>query len=104
MVSSTDTFESWITINHFELSMKTTIKLLKALFIICWLFSIIGCDIRDPEAQFLEGKKYANGDGVLEDKEEALKWFRLAAEQGHAEAQLSVGFRYVFGRGVAKDY
>ena len=84
MALSTGSIKSNKTNIHSEPSMQTTAKLLKALFIICWLLSTIGCDIRDPEAQFLEGQKYANGDGVPEDKEEALKWFQLAAEQGPA--------------------
>ena len=104
MVSSTGAVKLCITINLSELSMKTTAKLLKALCIICWLFSIIGCDIRDPEAQFLEGQKYADGDGVPEDKEEALTWFQLAAEQGHASAQFKLGVSYDQGYGVPKDY
>jgi TPR repeat protein len=33
---------------------------------------------------------YANGQGVQQDAQEALKWFRLAAEQGLAEAQAAI--------------
>jgi TPR repeat protein len=29
---------------------------------------------------------YANGKGVPEDDKEAVKWYRLAAEQGYADA------------------
>jgi TPR repeat protein len=87
MVSSTGAVKLCITINLSELSMQTTTKLLKALFIICWLLSTIGCDIRDPEAQFLEGKKYYSGNGVPKNYKEAMKLYRLAAEQGYAPAQ-----------------
>ena len=45
----------------------------------------------DAEAQFLLGFMYAKGRGVLEDDKEAVKWFRKAAEQGHAEAQFNLG-------------
>ena len=34
---------------------------------------------------------------------EAVRWFLLAAEQGHASAQLNLGFMYALGRGVLKD-
>jgi S1-C subfamily serine protease len=34
---------------------------------------------------------------------EAVKWFRKAAEQNDARAQLNLGFRYADGQGVAKD-
>jgi len=33
---------------------------------------------------------YANGRGILKDYEEAVKWYRLAAEQGNAEAQINL--------------
>ena len=47
----------------------------------------------NPEAQnewayFLYAGKY----GVKKDREESLKWFRAAAEQGHAHGQYVVGF------------
>ena len=35
--------------------------------------------------------------------EEAVKWFRRAAEQGVAQAQFSLGVRYLDGLGVPKD-
>ncbi|MBP0118666.1 MAG: sel1 repeat family protein, partial [Candidatus Nitrotoga sp.] len=45
-----------------------------------------------------------NGQGVPQDFKEAVKWYRLAAEQGHALAQFNLGGVYDKGRGVAKDY
>ena len=33
-----------------------------------------------------------------------MKWFRLAAEQGLAEAQSSLGLSYNLGRGVPQDF
>jgi len=38
-----------------------------------------------------------------EDYLDAIRWFRKAAEQGHAGAQLLLGAMYVSGEGVAKD-
>jgi TPR repeat protein len=46
---------------------------------------------------------YDNGDGVPQDYAEAMKWHRLAAEQGIAEAQTHLGSMYLTGRGVIKD-
>ncbi len=46
---------------------------------------------------------YANGEGVLKDEAEAVRWFRLAAEQGDALAQSNLGAMYANGRGVLKD-
>jgi TPR repeat protein len=51
-------------------------------------------------AQFNLGYACDNGEGVPEDKAEAVKWFRLAAEQGFADAQFNLGYAYDFGKGV----
>ena len=48
----------------------------------------------DAHAQFVLGGRYAAGRGVPQDDAEAVAWYRLAAEQGHAHAQLSLGFVY----------
>ena len=34
---------------------------------------------------------YYNGEGVPQDYQEAVSWFRLAAEQGDASAQFNLG-------------
>ena len=44
------------------------------------------------------------GDGVPQDYEKSVYWFRKAAEQGDAFAQQSLGYRYKFGEGVKQDY
>jgi uncharacterized protein len=58
----------------------------------------------DAEAQSLLGYMYINGEGVLKDYKEAVKWIRKAAEQGYAEAQSNLGVMYANGRGVSQDY
>ena len=50
-----------------------------------------------------------NGMGVFErelggDPLEAIKWFRKAADQGHASAQFNLGVMYIKGKGVIQDY
>lgn len=57
----------------------------------------------DAEAQCRLGECYAHGTGVEENKEEAVKWFRKAAEQGNAEAQYHLGECYYDGEGVEQD-
>jgi len=37
------------------------------------------------------------------DSEAAVKWYTLAAEQGNADAQNSLGLCYLYGIGVAQD-
>jgi len=46
---------------------------------------------------------YDNGDGVIKDAAEAVKWYRKAAEQGNASAQTNLGVMYANGDGVIKD-
>ena len=58
----------------------------------------------DADAQFLLGVMYDTGQGVPQDYQEAVKWFRLAAEQGVASAQYRLGFMYALGDGVPQDY
>jgi len=41
---------------------------------------------------------------VPEDDVEAVRWYRLAAEQGHSSAQLNLGSAYNLGRGVPEDH
>ena len=42
--------------------------------------------------------------GSPEDDAEAVRWFRMAAEQGHAGAQFNLGLMYAEGRGVPEDH
>ena len=46
---------------------------------------------------------YDDGTGVTEDDREAVRWYRLAASQGNAEAQYRLGNMSVSGQGVPKD-
>lgn len=50
------------------------------------------------------GDIYYYGDGVTKDYEEALKWFRLAADQGYPDAQHNMGEMYFNGQAVTRDY
>ena len=38
------------------------------------------------------------------DKEQAVYWYRKAAEQGHATAQFNLAVSYRNGEGVAQDH
>jgi TPR repeat protein len=59
----------------------------------------------DAQSQYELGKASEEGSlGMAEDYMEAVKWYRKAAEQGHAQAQSSLGFCYRQGNGVAEDY
>jgi TPR repeat protein len=47
---------------------------------------------------------YKNGQGVPQNSAEAVRWYRLAAGQGHAEAQHYLGSMHNAGRGVLRNY
>jgi TPR repeat protein len=46
---------------------------------------------------------YDIGEGVPEDNEEAVRWFRPSADQGFAAAQYNLGVMYDIGEGVRED-
>ena len=46
---------------------------------------------------------YDEGLGVTEDDAEAVKWYRKAADQGHASAQYNLGLMYQYGKGVPEN-
>jgi CRP-like cAMP-binding protein len=46
---------------------------------------------------------YRGGGGVQRNYDAALKWFRLAADQGDATAELHIGLMYLDGAGVPRD-
>ena len=43
------------------------------------------------------------GEGVPVDKVESVKWYKLAAEQGDADAQFNLGASYLEGNGIDID-
>jgi TPR repeat protein len=53
--------------------------------------------------QYRNGIMYYLGEDVPQDYEEAAKWFRLAADQGDADAQCYLGDMYAKGCGVPQD-
>jgi Sel1 repeat len=58
----------------------------------------------EADAQFSLGVCYANGTDVVEkDEEEAVRWYRKAAEQGDALAQCYLALCYASGVGIAKN-
>ena len=50
------------------------------------------------------GLLYAEGQGVVQDYAETVKWYKLAAAQGDAGAQFNLGWLYANGQGVVQDY
>lgn len=58
----------------------------------------------DPVTQRILGARYQSGSGGMpQDIGEAIKWYRKAAAQGDARAQLLLGAAYANGEGVVKN-
>jgi TPR repeat protein/S1-C subfamily serine protease len=57
----------------------------------------------DPRAQRVVGNMYADGLGVDEDYDTAVKWYQRAADQGYAPAMADLGDLYFYGNGVDQD-
>lgn len=57
----------------------------------------------DAFSQWYLGLCYELGDGVKRSPAEAVKWYRKAAEQGHAGGQIALGVHYYNGDGVEQD-
>lgn len=55
------------------------------------------------EAQIAWARRLLHGQGVAQDREAALRWFRIAARTGDADALNMVGRCYELGWGVAED-
>ena len=58
----------------------------------------------DASEQNKLGESYYFGNGVPQSYDEAVKWFRKAAEQGDSDAQFNLGYCYYYGKGVFQDY
>jgi len=73
-------------------------KLQTLIFAICLLFALPACMETEANRNFQKGvAAYDAGNYKI-----AVKWWRKAAEQGHAEAQFALGVRYALGEDVPK--
>ncbi len=59
--------------------------------------------VNGARVQLHIGNIYAGGLGIPKNDEEAVKWFRKAADQGNARAQNNLGAMFQDGRGVPKN-
>jgi len=57
----------------------------------------------DRRAQAFLGWMYKNGYGVQQDINEAIRWYKLAAAQGHGFGQKELGIAYKNGEGAPRD-
>lgn len=55
------------------------------------------------KAQFMVGKMFFYGEGVVKNYDFAMKWYSLSAKQGNSSAQFMMGMMYGQGKGVVRD-
>ena len=82
---------------------NTSLNELRALFEKSPKKKIVKYQYKKAKDQYKLAVRYAQGKGIAQNSKEAVKWFRKAAEQGHALAQYNLGDCYYQGRGVAQD-
>ena len=58
----------------------------------------------DPWAQLNLGAAYDHGIGIQADAEQAVYWYRMAAEQGLEKAQFNLAHCLATGDGTVQDY
>lgn len=91
------------------------ISLAALLTVVVGAASAENCDLQSVSRQFAEAGdafwqvvlaiQYVDGECVPEDPDEAVRWARLAARQGHAVAQSVLGEMYRTGYGpMEQDY
>ncbi|MHC4881726.1 MAG: tetratricopeptide repeat protein [Planctomycetota bacterium] len=65
--------------------------------------AVLPVEISDPAAQYELALRYYEGDKTQQNYTEALKWFKMAADQGYPQAQYKLGVMYSFGQGVTQN-
>ena len=61
------------------------------------------CGVAEAEVEL--GFYHSKGAyGVKQDYAEAVKWYRKAAKQNHANSQYNLAVMYYYGRGVQQDH
>ena len=58
----------------------------------------------EPRAQFELGLHYSNGDEVIQDYTQAVKWWKRSAANGNSQAMYELGVAYQKGLGVPIDF
>jgi TPR repeat protein len=61
-------------------------------------------EISDSQKMFEQGVAFDEGICATQDYAKAMDWYKLAADNGHAEAMNRIGILYAAGRGVRQDY
>jgi TPR repeat protein len=66
-------------------------------------FLVQAADKGDPEAEYMLGRMYFNGNGVAQDVDRAYELFQASADESHPGGQTGIGFLYSVGEAVELD-
>ena len=66
-------------------------------------YPIGAAHLGNTEAEYQLGNDYASGRGIERNPAEAVKWWRKAAEKGHAQAQHNLGVAYAGSGNANRD-
>jgi hypothetical protein len=58
----------------------------------------------DAKSEYDLSHMYYHGQGVPQDRTEALKWSHKAADQGYANAEYDLGYSFYYGQGLPQNY
>ncbi|MBO4821322.1 MAG: TonB family protein [Prevotella sp.] len=77
----------------------------KCMFLLLWAIPITLFSQGTAGEMYETGFDFHYGrNGKAKDDVKAVEWFRKAADQGGAEAQAQMGYMYLYGYGVNKDF
>ncbi len=58
----------------------------------------------DAEAQYYLGRMFAEGLGIKQNQQRAIRWYLKAADADHVDAQFALGELFTRGRDIGKNY
>ncbi|MCC6933020.1 MAG: sel1 repeat family protein [Deltaproteobacteria bacterium] len=64
---------------------------------------IVRAHLGEADAQYYLGAMYKNGYGVVQNNNEAIRWYSKAAMQGHSGAQSNLDVTYYNAKGIGEN-
>ena len=74
-----------------------------ALTIVLWPKEIVPPSQQELAGDYAKGLQYQRGDGVTADYNQAIEWYRKAADGGYGQAEYALGLMTDAGHGVVRD-
>jgi hypothetical protein len=94
---------AFVTLGHFYLEGIPNSAVKPDASIAREMFRYAASYFGDPEAQYLLGRLYLNGEGSARDPLQASRWFALAANKGQRSAQAMLGDMLFKGEDISRQ-